>query len=144
MQELVEKLDWICNHMLGCDVCPICRNEESLAITDRYGGDCDFSSMTETELKRLVDIFTDALRDDSEDDTEDMVNKAPHYNKGGIECIKAIEASMTPEEYRGFLKGQVIKYVWRYLDKGEPVKDLKKARYYVDDLIRVMEAVNHD
>ena len=74
----------------------------------------------------------------------DDVNKAEHYNKGGIECIKAIEASMSPEEYRGFLKGQVVKYVWRYQHKGTPLKDLKKARYYLDDLIRVVEEVETD
>lgn len=77
-------------------------------------------------------------------DSFDVVNRAEHYNRGGIECIKAIEASMTPEEYTGFLKGQVIKYVWRYRHKGKPVEDLEKARYYLDDLIRVSkEAVEN-
>lgn len=69
----------------------------------------------------------------------DSVNKAIHYNAGGIECIDAIAASMTPVEYAGFLKGQILKYVWRYRLKGKPVEDLKKARYYLDRLIQITE-----
>ena len=36
-----------------------------------------------------------------------------HYNTGNLECIDAIEASMTSEEFRGFLKGNCMKYLWR-------------------------------
>ena len=59
----------------------------------------------------------------------DPVNHPAHYTSGDIECIDAIAASMTPPEYEGFLKGQVIKYVWRYRLKGKPVEDLKKAAF---------------
>jgi len=41
----------------------------------------------------------------------DNVNHPSHYNDGGLECIEAIEAQLTPEEYRGYLKGNVAKYV---------------------------------
>ena len=43
----------------------------------------------------------------------DMVNKPPHYNQGGIECIEAIEASMSEKAFAGYCKGNVIKYLWR-------------------------------
>lgn len=66
----------------------------------------------------------------------DPVNHPDHYTKGGIECIDAIHASMTEEEYEGYLKGQVIKYVWRYRNKWNPAEDLKKARFYLDRLIQ--------
>jgi len=36
-----------------------------------------------------------------------------HYTNGNLECIDAIEASMTSEEFRGFLKGNCMKYLWR-------------------------------
>ena len=39
----------------------------------------------------------------------DMVNKPPHYNKGDIECIDGIRASMSQEAFRGYLKGNVEK-----------------------------------
>jgi hypothetical protein len=70
---------------------------------------------------------------------EDLVNHPNHYTSGGIECIDAIKASMTPIEYAGFLKGQILKYVWRYRLKGKPAQDLKKARFYLDRLIQLTE-----
>ena len=69
----------------------------------------------------------------------DPVNHPSHYTQGGIECIEAIQASMTAGEYEGFLKGQVIKYVWRYRNKWNPIEDLKKARFYLDRLIKQTE-----
>ena len=49
---------------------------------------------------------------------EDAVNHPPHYNKGGIECIDAIQAALTPEEFRGYCKGNIIKYSWRERHNG--------------------------
>ena len=72
----------------------------------------------------------------------DTVNKPAHYNNGKVECIEAIDASMTGVEFRGYLKGNVLKYVWRYLYKGKPLEDLKKARWYLDRLIESYE--QHD
>lgn len=67
--------------------------------------------------------------------TEDPINKPSHYNSGDIECIDAIEASMSPEAFKGYLKGNVEKYVWRMSYKDAPVKDLRKARWYLNRLI---------
>ena len=66
----------------------------------------------------------------------DMVNHPPHYVDGGIECIEAIEAQLTEEEYRGFLKGNVAKYLWRERNKGG-VESLKKAQWYLDRLVNL-------
>ena len=66
---------------------------------------------------------------------DDMVNHPPHYTQGDVECIDAIKASMELREYIGFLKGQVIKYIWRFEKKWDPTEDLKKARYYLEKLI---------
>lgn len=70
----------------------------------------------------------------------DGVNKPLHYNQHGIECIQAIEASMSPIEFQGYLKGNFIKYVWRYTYKEHPLQDLKKGQYYLNKLIGVYEA----
>ena len=64
----------------------------------------------------------------------DNVNHPAHYTQGGIECIEAIKASMTEEEFRGYLKGCQIKYLWRYRLKNG-VEDLKKASWYLNRLI---------
>ena len=64
----------------------------------------------------------------------DLINHPPHYNDGSIECIEAIEAQHTPEEYRGYLKGNIAKYIWRERHKGG-TDSLRKARFYLDRLI---------
>lgn len=69
----------------------------------------------------------------------DPVNSPSHYNSGGIEAIAGIEASMSPEGFAGYLKGNVMKYMWRYENKGKPVEDLKKARWYLERLISLRE-----
>jgi hypothetical protein len=66
----------------------------------------------------------------------DLVNHPPHYTDGGIECIEAIEAQLTTEEYRGYLKGNIAKYIWRERHKGG-TESLKKARFYLDRLIEL-------
>ena len=72
----------------------------------------------------------------------DMVNHPGHYCKGGIECIDAIKASMTEEAFKGFLKGNVMKYVYRYESKEKPLEDLQKAKWYLERLIKENEQKN--
>lgn len=69
----------------------------------------------------------------------DVVNKPAHYRQGGVECIEAIEASMSREEFQGYLKGNLQKYIWRYRHKNG-IEDLRKARWYLDRLIASVEA----
>ena len=71
---------------------------------------------------------------------EDTVNHPSHYkDQGSIECIEAIESQLTPEEYQGYLRGNCVKYIWRWKNKGG-VEDLKKARWYLDRLIETEES----
>lgn len=60
----------------------------------------------------------------------DPVNHPSHYTSGAVECIDAIEAAMTFEEFVGFLRGQMIKYVWRAGRKGDGREDIEKALWY--------------
>jgi len=70
----------------------------------------------------------------------DLINAPPHYRQGGIECIDAIRAALTPEEFRGYCKGNAIKYVWREKHKGGD-EDLKKAAWYLNRIETIkMEA----
>ena len=68
----------------------------------------------------------------------DDVNRPKHYNNGSIECIEAVEAMLTPEEYIGYLRGNTLKYQWRCRYKGHPIVDLRKARWYEERLINYM------
>ena len=71
----------------------------------------------------------------------DPVNRPQHYTSGAIECIEAIEASMSAEAFKGFLKGNIQKYVWRYEAKGG-VQSLQKAQWYLSRLIAFESEVN--
>lgn len=67
----------------------------------------------------------------------DNVNHPTHYTDGGgVECIEAIESALTNEEYRGFLKGNVLKYLWRCNLKGKPKEDLQKCEWYLKRLLQ--------
>ena len=61
-----------------------------------------------------------------------------HYQKGGVECIEAIEASMSKEAFKGFLKGNCIKYIYRY-ENNNGAEDLRKAEWYLLRLIALRE-----
>lgn len=68
-----------------------------------------------------------------------MVHRPAHY-QGKVECIDAIEAAVS--DLRGITAvctANIIKYVWRW-DRKNRVQDLKKARWYLDKLIAVVEA----
>ena len=66
----------------------------------------------------------------------DNVNSPSHYLKGRKETIDVIQDGMTDDEYHGYLKGNVLKYVSRYKFKGEPLEDLQKASWYLNRLIK--------
>ena len=70
---------------------------------------------------------------------EDLVNHPTHYNSGGIECIEAIEASMELEAFQGYLKGNILKYIWRMSYKGKALEDCKKSQWYLNKLISTLE-----
>ena len=65
----------------------------------------------------------------------DPVNNPSHYNQGDIEAIDAIEAALSKEEFRGYLRGNSIKYNWRCRHKGG-AEDVKKAMWYLDRLYK--------
>lgn len=58
--------------------------------------------------------------------------KPEHYVTGDVECIDAQRAACSAEGFKGHLKCQVMKYVWRYESKGTPVRDLEKALDYLN------------
>jgi hypothetical protein len=72
---------------------------------------------------------------------EDVVNHPSHYTDGGIETIEAIEAALTNEEFRGYCKGNCMKYIWRERHKGG-TESLKKAQWYLNRLIELDETQN--
>ena len=99
-------------------------DDQSLVISDCPGGICPVPWATKEETPVLQ---------------EDVVNHPSHYTDGPIETIEAIEAALTNEEFRGYCKGNCLKYIWREKHKGG-TESLKKAQWYLDRLIQLDEA----
>jgi len=74
----------------------------------------------------------------------DEVNTPAHYTQGGIECIDAIEAQLTKQEFIGFLRGQIAKYNWRMGLKGSVLVDAQKCQWYNNKLISLLVKENHE
>ena len=69
------------------------------------------------------------------------VHSPAHYNQGQTECIDAIEAMLSQEEYIGYLRGNSMKYRWRFRYKNG-FEELNKAEWYEKRLVKFME--DHD
>lgn len=68
----------------------------------------------------------------------DNVNHPAHYGQGKIECIEYIQDFLTHDEFVGYLRGNIAKYLhrWRYKNGLE---DLHKAQWYLNRLVQVQE-----
>ena len=64
------------------------------------------------------------------------VDRPSHYLHGKKETIDVICDCMTNDEFHGYLKGNILKYVSRYKFKGEPLEDLQKAQWYLNRLVK--------
>lgn len=94
----------------------------------------------------LPNFDWEIIRDSIDDATEkewsevgkkllDEVNKPEHYNTGSVECIEAIQATLSGEEFKGYCRGNSVKYLWRCMYKGKSKQDLEKARWYLERLL---------
>jgi hypothetical protein len=65
---------------------------------------------------------------------KDAINP-DHYKIGGIEAIDYVQAKLSPEEYRGYLRGNALKYLSRAGHKDDAAQDYKKAQWFIERLI---------
>ena len=108
-------------------------------ITIKSVGNADYSFVSKTDkIVFTKDFCLKPYEEDSSNEDQDVVNNPKHYTSGSIECIDAMQASLSPEQFKGFLRGNVQKYCWR-CDKKNGLEDLKKARWYLDKLIETIE-----
>jgi len=68
-----------------------------------------------------------------------MIDHPSHYCHGDIECIDAMKACSSREEFLGYLRLTHLKYNWRVNHKhGNPLEDAQKAQWfwnrYVEEL----------
>lgn len=92
----------------------------------------NFDYMTPEEEAMIDDLMIEAHEVGIE---PDMVNHPPHYTNGDIQCIDAMRAQTTPEEFRGHCKMNAVKYIWRERAKGGD-QSLEKAIWYLREALK--------
>ena len=138
------------NRTFNCTECPLSKkyDKETNEYTDTYAG--VFDEMSDDMLNKVYNWYkeldpascenAEAECCDKEPDI-DMVNHPSHYTQGGIECIDCIKsATVGKVGIEAFCVGNAIKYLFRYEEKNG-VEDVKKARWYIDRLIKELENV---
>ena len=66
-------------------------------------------------------------------------SKSGYYMEGGIEVIDIVKAKLTPEQYEGFLLGNILKYACRANWKGSFIRDIEKINVYANLLKNYQE-----
>jgi len=105
-----------------------------------------WNALGEKTATPVADTWNHIYDDDNEpndhpvygDYKYDNVHRPEHYNTGSIECIDAIRGMLNHDEYIGYLRGNALKYMWRFRYKKSPIEDLRKARWYEERLISYM------
>lgn len=70
----------------------------------------------------------------------DVINHPSHYTKGRIECIDAIDsATVGKTGIEAVAVANIIKYLWRYEEKGG-LESVRKAQWYLNKLISELES----
>lgn len=69
----------------------------------------------------------------------DEVEKPAHYNYGKYETIDVIVDTLGMYETINYCHGNVLKYTIRMWHKGTPIKDAKKAKWYLEKMIELLE-----
>ncbi|EAD5580189.1 DUF3310 domain-containing protein [Listeria monocytogenes] len=82
-------------------------------------------------------VFFTANGVSMKNENNDKVNNPAHYTAGGIETLDYIKAKVS--DYPSYAVGNILKYVSRYEHKNG-IEDLKKAQFYLNDLIEWMES----
>ena len=148
-KEKVNALEWYCEHCGDtCDKCELknMHDKETDEFTNNYS--CAFDEMDDKMLDKIYSWYKEldqASCENVEDNccnkepNIDMVNHPAHYTQGGIECIDALKsATVSKTGIEAVCTANVIKYLWRYEEKNG-IEDVKKARWYIDRLIKELE-----
>ena len=140
--------DYCDNKTFQCADCPLSKkyDKETDEYTGTYG--CVFDEMSDDMLDKCYNWYKEldpAACENAETEccdkapNNDVVNHPSHYTQGCIECIDALKAATVSKTgIEAVCTANVIKYLWRYEEKNG-IEDVKKARWYIDRLIKELE-----
>lgn len=147
-ETMVYALTEYCNSCGKCDNCELKKLYD--AKVDKYTEDygCEFDEMDAQMVKKIYNWYKElgsvacenAENECCEVETDvDLVNHPSHYTQGSIECIDALKAATVSKTgIEAVCTANAIKYLWRYEEKNG-IEDVKKARWYIDRLIKELE-----
>lgn len=147
--DMIYELNAYCDKRKSCTAfkggedtdCPFVSDKTKLGTV----ANDDFEHMNDDQLIEClgkIGFHVDSDNSKQPDDCikPDMVAHPPHYNQGGIECIDAIKSAVVGKTgIEAVCVANVIKYCWRYEEKNG-VEDVRKAAWYLDWLIKELEA----
>lgn len=135
---MIDELEQYCDADSNSD-CNSCKlrakfDKEVDELTDTLG--CEWQELGNCNIRKCYDWLKEIQNNTP---TNDVVNHPSHYTQGGIECIDALKAATVSKTgIEAVCTANVIKYLWRYEEKNG-IEDIKKARWYIDRLIRELE-----
>jgi pyruvate-formate lyase-activating enzyme len=107
-----------------------CLNPSYTLETSKWS-DSDKKSLGRT--LKIVNAFKCRVTDKPK---KELVLHPAHYNSGKYEVIDILKDQLTLDEYKGFLRGNVLKYVMRAPYKEDETQDYKKAEFYLKALLK--------
>ena len=125
-EEMIEELKTLCSNYGSCYGCPLLDGS----------GNCKYPGLfVDMDYVKLERACKEAFGME-EPKKKDMINP-DHYKVHANECIDEIRAMLTPEEFRGFLKGNFLKYRYRTGHKDDPEQEAQKSDWYMNKLMEV-------
>ena len=141
---MIDVLDKYCDRCIGCTNCELKNlyDEQVDDFTSNNG--CSFDEMDEQMIKKIYCWYKEldqaaCENTEAKEPDVDMVNHPSHYTQGSIECIDALKAATVSKTgIEAVCTANAIKYLRRYEEKNG-IEDVKKARWYIDRLIKELE-----
>lgn len=129
MFDLVIEMDVIDNVMACYEIEEEINEKETIFVAFQRDGKL-VNEMTFTNNWKDEEII------DFVNEVYEIKSSKRRYKHGKIECIESLRECLSKEEFKGFCKGNVIKYLWRSDYKGGK-EDLEKAKDYLNYLLEV-------
>lgn len=143
--EMVRTLDEFCDGQEKCSVCLL--NKFSCSNGDSWDFDewsYDKLAIAYDHVRKNGEARLDSGHLKEQDAKPDMVNHPQHYTQGGIECIDALKAATVGKHgIEAVCVANIIKYLWRYEEKNG-VEDVRKAKWYIERLLKELEESQQD
>ena len=120
------------------DNCDNCKDASGFSNESRQQHDAPLMS---DNLRSEIDAANkiSAIKNGSPKDP-----KSRYYDVGGLETLDIIKAKLTPEQFRGFLLGNIIKYSCRANHKGEFDRDIEKVKFYGAAIFDTIRRIAND